>query len=108
MVLFQIIQFILSHLCLQLKCQIYLFDLYIGPDQVPPLKAWVNLGVMAMKGYSAFPRFQHYWGLIIRWFNVITRTFMGYSLSPLQRCSQCILQPQLTGLFSSRVFFLFN
>ncbi len=32
-----------------------LFDPYIGPYQVLPLRARVVLGAMAMKGYSTFP-----------------------------------------------------
>ena len=38
----------------------------------------------------------------IRGFNVISKTIieMGWNLTPLQRCSWCILQPQPTGLFS--------
>ena len=34
---------------------------------------------MAMKGYSAFPKFLHYKSLTIRWFNIIFRTSMGMS-----------------------------
>ena len=33
-----------------------LFNPKIGPYQVLPLRARVNLGAMAMKGYSAFPK----------------------------------------------------
>ena len=33
-----------------------LFNPYIGPYQVLPLQARVDLGAMAMKGYSAFPK----------------------------------------------------
>ena len=33
-----------------------LFDPYIGPYQVLPLQARVDLGAMAMKGLSAFPQ----------------------------------------------------
>ena len=33
-----------------------LFNPYTGPYQVLPLQAWVDLGAMAMKGYSAFPK----------------------------------------------------
>ena len=41
-----------------------------------------------MNGYSTFPKL--HWNLTIRLFSVI----LGHSL---QRCSQCILQPQPTG-----------
>ena len=33
-----------------------LLDPSIGPYQVLPLQSRVDLGVMAMKGYSAFPK----------------------------------------------------
>ena len=38
------------------KCQTVLFDPKIRPYQVQPLWIKVNLGVMAMKGYSSFPK----------------------------------------------------
>ena len=63
-----------------------------------PLQASVDLGVMVMKGYNAFPKLQHYWNLTIRLFSVISRTLVeGGGLTPLKRCSQCILLSQLTG-----------
>ena len=46
-VLFQVIQFSTS-------MQLILFDPKIGPHQALPLRAEMNLGAMAMKGYSAF------------------------------------------------------
>ena len=49
-VIFQIIQFSLTA---QFKCQTVP---YIGPYQVLPLWAWVELGAMAMKVYSVFPK----------------------------------------------------
>ena len=33
-----------------------IFNPYIGPYQVLPLRARVDLGAMAMKGYSVFPK----------------------------------------------------
>ena len=42
-----------------------------------PLQARVDLGVMAIKKYSAFPKAQHYWNLTIRLFSVISRTLIG-------------------------------
>ena len=39
-----------------------------------PLWARVGLGVMAMKGYSASLKLQHYWNVTIRLFRVISRT----------------------------------
>ena len=52
-VLFQTIQF---NIITQFKCQTLLFEAWIGPYQVLPLRARVDLEVMAMKGYSAFPK----------------------------------------------------
>ena len=51
-----------------------LFDPLIGPYQVLPLQARVDLGVMAMKDTLHFPKLQHYWSLSNRWFNTIYRT----------------------------------
>ena len=42
-----------------------------------PLRARVDLGAMAIKGYSAFPKLQHLWNLTIRLISVIYRTFVG-------------------------------
>ena len=52
-VLFQTIQFSIST---QFKCQKVQVYPLIGPSQVLTLRVRVNLGVMAMKGYSAFPK----------------------------------------------------
>ena len=52
---------------------------------------------MAVKGCSAFPKLQHHWNLTIWLFSVISRTLVGGGLTPLQRSSRCILQPQPTG-----------
>ena len=51
----------------------------IGPYQVLPRWARVDLGAMAMKGYSVSLSPQHYWDLTIRLFSVISRTLMGGS-----------------------------
>ena len=40
------------------------------------------------------------WSLAIKLFNVVSRTHVGGDLTLLQKCTQCILQPQLTGLNS--------
>ena len=53
-----------------------LFNPYMGPYQVLPLRARVDLGAMAMKGYSTFPKLQHSWNLTIRLFSVISRTLV--------------------------------
>ena len=62
------------------------------------LRAWVELGAMAMKGAPHSPKLQHHWNLTIRLFSVISRTLIrGVSLTSLQRSSRYILQPQPTG-----------
>ena len=43
------------------------------------------------------PKPQHYWNLSMRLFSVISSG--GGGLTPLQWCSRCILQPQLTRLY---------
>ena len=48
-VLIQTIQFSISML-------LVLFNAFIGPSQGLPFRARVELGAMAMKGYSAFPK----------------------------------------------------
>ena len=77
---------------------LFLFNPWIWPYQVLPRRATVDLGAMAIKGYSAFlkapaslePRHQ-----IVQCH--IQDTRRGEGLTPLQRRSQCILQPQPTG-----------
>ena len=56
-------------ICLHsVECQTVLFDPHIGPYQVLPFKARVDLGVMAMKGHS---KHLHCWSLTIILFSVI-------------------------------------
>ena len=50
------IWFNISHLFAQLNSQTVLLDPLIGPYQVLPLQLRVDQGVMAMKGYSPFPK----------------------------------------------------
>ena len=59
------------------------------------LWATVDLGVMAMKRYSAFTKVP-----VFLLFSVISRTHVGEegSLTSLQKSSRCILQLQPTGL----------
>ena len=52
----EIIQFSLSHLFAQFKCQTVLFYLLKEPYQVLPLWDKVDVGAMAKKGYSTFPK----------------------------------------------------
>ena len=61
-----------------------------------PFLARMDMIGMAIKGYSTFPKPQHHRNLTIRLFSVISRKLIG-GLTPLQRCSWCTLQPQLTG-----------
>ena len=62
----------------------------------------MDLGSIAMKGYSAFPHvrilLEPYY-LIVKY--QIQKTLWG-RLSPQQRYSRCILQPQTTGLTTRR------
>ena len=75
-----------------------LFDPQIGPYQVLPLRARVDLGATAMKGYSAFPKAPALLGPSP---SDCLVSYPGHSLGggliPLQRSSRCILQPQPTG-----------
>ena len=62
-----------------------------------PLQARVNLGVMAMKGYSAFPEAS---ALLEPHHQIVLchiSTLIGTCLNPRQRCRRCILQPKPTG-----------
>ena len=77
--LFLIFQFCMSFVCTQLKCQTILFDSWIESFQVLLFRAKVNLGVMAMKRYSTFPKAQALLELHWRLFCVISRTIIGES-----------------------------
>ena len=52
-----------------------------------PLRVRVDLGAMAGKGYSAFPKPPALLKPHIKLFSVISRTFVGGSLTPVQRYS---------------------
>ena len=58
----------------------------------------VELGAMAINGYSAFPKLQHYWSLTIKFFSVISRTLVGRGFTPVQRFSRCIRWVSLSPL----------
>ena len=60
----------------------------MGPLQVLLLQVRVDQGAMAIKGYSASDCFMSYLGY----------SLVGGGLTLQQRCSQCMLQPQPTGL----------
>ena len=48
------------------------------------------------RGALHFPALQHHWSLTIRSFSVISKTLIGWGLTPLQ-ISSVFLQPQPTG-----------
>ena len=70
-----------------------------------PFRARVDLGAMVMKRCSTVPKKpQHHRKLTISLFSITTRPLVGVGvLTPLQRCSWCILQPQPTELSKRRV-----
>ena len=67
-----------------------------------PLRVRVDLGAMAMKRYSPIPQSTSITGASP---SDCLVAYLGHSLggglAPQQRCSQCIQQPQLTGLVYS-------
>ena len=74
-----------------------LFNPEIGPCQVIPQRARVDLEAMAIKGYSAFPKAPellelHHQIVLCH----IQDTRCGGGHIPLQRSIRCILQPQPT------------
>ena len=99
--LFLAIQFNMSRLFAQsLKWSKHFYMTH----KLDPIRCYhsrVDQRAMAMKEYSAFPKLQYYYSLTIRLFNVKSRTLIGRNLTPQQRCSQYILQPQPTGLLLS-------
>ena len=81
---------------LSVSMQLVLFKPQIGPYQVLPFRARVDLGAMAIKGNSTFPKA----AALLKPHHQIVQchildTRWG-SLTPLQRSSRCILQPQQT------------
>ena len=72
----------------------------MGPYQVLPFQVRVDLGVMAMKGYSAFSKLRE---LMKPWHQIVSchilDTHWWGRLTPQQRCSRCILQLQRTDRF---------
>ena len=69
----------------------------MGPYQVLHLRARVDLGAMAMKGYSAFPKVPALLKPHHRIVSYHLQDIHWGSITPLQRYNRCILQPQLTG-----------
>ena len=92
-VLFQTIQFSITT---QFKCQTVLFNPSIGPYQVILLWARVELGAMAMMGYSAFHNTPTFLEPHHQIFSCHIQDTRWSSLTSLQRCSRCILLPQPT------------
>ena len=101
-VLFQTNQFSISHLFgLILKCQTVLFDVYIGPYQELPLWGQSGHGSNGNEGVLCIPQ-----SCSITWASALDClvSYLGHSfggggcLTPVNRCSRCMLQPQPTGL----------
>ena len=90
--IFQAIQFsqtvLIQTIQFSINMQIVLFNPLIGPYQVLPFRARVDLGAMAKKGCSAFPKAPTSDHLV---------SYPGHSLgrclTPPQRSSRCCLQP---------------
>ena len=74
-----------------------LFNPEIGPYQVLSRRASVDLGAMAMKGCSVFPKAPALLGPHHQIVYCHIQDTRWGGLAPPQRCSQCILQPQPTG-----------
>ena len=72
----------------------------MGPYQVLPLRTREELGAMAVKGYSTFPKAP---ALLKPHHQIVSchkQDSLWESLTLLLRCSWCILQPQPTGPLS--------
>ena len=86
--LFQAIQFSLTVLIptiqFSISMQLVLFNPSIGAYQVLPFWTRVELGAMAIKWYSVFPK-------------APALVEPHHQIDPLLRCSRRILQPQPTG-----------
>ena len=86
----------------QINDQTVLFDPSIGPFQVLPPRARMDLGTIAIKGYAAFPkaiRLEAHHQIVSCH---IQDTLWG-CLTSLQRCNQSVLQPQPTELLKNFV-----
>ena len=97
-VLFQTIQFSISHL-FALSLIVKYFHLTQIEDSVRCYHSWSEKTWERWQWRSTphFPKLQHYWSLTIRLFSVIFRVLIEKGLTPPQRNSWCILQPQPTG-----------
>ena len=82
-----------SVICLHTLCSIWFIDRNVS-SATHSRSEW-TWEQWQWKGTPHSPNLQS-WNLTIKWFYVIPRTLIGGGLTPLQRCSQCILQSQLT------------
>ena len=94
--LFLTIQFGMSFVCTQFKCQTVQFNPYTGPNQVVLPQVRADQRTMAMKGYSTFPKAPALLEPHHQMIRHIQATHWRV-LTPLQRCSQWIQQSQPTG-----------
>ena len=69
-------QFYFKQFSLAKEQSLVLFDPYLGPTQLQPLRARVDRGSMAIKGYSTFPRFP----ALLEPHHHILVTYPGHSL----------------------------
>ena len=81
---FKLFIFQKSFVCTQFKSQTVLLYQLIGSYKVPPLWTRVDLGAMAIRGTSYFPKHPHYWSLSITLFYIISSSLLGEVL-PLCR-----------------------
>ena len=72
------------------------FYLTHWPSQVLPLRVSLDLRTKTMKRYSAFPKAPSLVKPHHQIFNYPIQDTRWVIFTPLQRCSKCILQPQLT------------
>ena len=92
-ILFLTIQFSISHLfAFSLKCRTVLFNPLIGPYQVLPLWATINLKAITMKGCSAFSKAS---ALLEPHHQIVLVSYPGYSLK------ESYLSGEMQSVYSS-------
>ena len=112
-VTFQTTQFnqtvLLQTIQLSISMQLVLFNPQIGPYQMLSFRARVDLGAIAVKGCSAFPKAPASLELHHQIVQCHIQDTHGGGLTPLLTCSWCILLPQPTGqdpeLMSKQFYF---
>ena len=72
--------------------QFVLLGQLIGPNHMLPLQVSMELGAMAMKGYSIFPQISNAGESPSNGLMSYPRHLLGVGLSPLQGCRRFILQ----------------